>query len=196
MAIRISIACPICGEADQVSPSAIGTKATCDKGHDFVVCRDGGLSVSVAGHGNTVNIGLAGAAFHAPAQRRAHEVAARPDEAEAFDLRQLEYVCTATGKPFTSIFRRVDPGAPYQFERNQKGTGSLHRAAYDDAERHGMAIEQEPEEENHAVGEFDFTGWACGRCGNAGRMTCSCDAMLCRGEAQAIAHGYRCQCPA
>lgn len=196
MAIRISIACPQCGEADQVSPSAIGTQATCGKGHVFVVRRDGGLSVSVAGHGNTVTIAMSGTTFHAPAQHRPHAVAPRPDEAEAFDLRQLEYVCTATGKPFTSIFRRHASGASYQFERNQKGTGSLYRAAYDDAERHGMAIEQEPEEENYAVGEFDFTGWACGWCGNAGRMTCSCDAKLCRGEAHAIAHGYRCRCPA
>lgn len=197
MAIRISIACPVCGEADQVSPSAIGTRATCGKGHDFVVRRDDGSAAKrVDVDANRLQVGMAGTTFHAPAQHRPHAIAARPGEAEAFDLRQLEYVCTATGKPFTSIFRRHASGAPYQFERNQKGTGSLYRAAYDDAERHGMAIEQEPEEENYAVGEFDFTGWACGWCGNAGRMTCSCDAKLCRGEAHAIAHGYRCQCPA
>lgn len=197
MAIRISIACPICGEADQVSPSAIGTKATCGKGHAFVVRRDGGSAVKrIDNDAGRPQIGMAEAGFHAPARHRPHDVAARPGEAEAFDLRQVEYVCTATGKPFTSIFRRIDPGTPYQFERNQKGTGSLYRAAYDDAERHGMAIEQEPEEEHYAVGEFDFTGWACGWCGNEGRMTCSCDTKLCRGEARAIAHGYRCRCPA
>lgn len=196
MAIRISIACPVCGEADQVSPSAIGTQVTCGKGHVFVVRRDGGSSVSVTGSQSGLQLSVSGATFHAPAQQRSQPIAARPGEAEAFDLRQLEYVCTATGKPFTSIFRRHAAGAPYQFERNQKGTGSLYRAAYDDAERHGMAIEQEPEEENYAVGEFDFSGWACGWCGNDGRMTCSCDAKLCRGDAQAIAHGYRCQCPA
>ena len=161
-----------------------------------MVRRDGGSSVSVTDNQSGLKLSMAGATFHAPAQHRPQEIAARPGEAEAFDLRQLEYVCTATGKPFTSIFRRHASGAPYQFERNQKGTGSLYRAAYDDAERHGMAIDQEPKEEDYAIGEFDFTGWACGWCGNAGRMTCSCDTKLCRGEAHAIAHGYRCRCPA
>lgn len=194
MAVRIRIECPQCGEADQVSPLAIGTTGTCSRGHVFKLSRESCVTVNVLGHHNNVNVNVHQPRIEAPARRPSHEAVPHRAAVSDLDLRQLEIHCAETVKPFSALFLPNDANR-YQWWRNEYGTGSLYRATYTQSEINGLSVDQEPEEEAFAAQEFDWTGFRCEWCHSPAMLQCNCGLQFCRSHAESVAGGWLAQCP-